>query len=76
MKFRTSRKLKNMILSINFAILHFRVRKYENHFFFFFYWKAIKIAGSAQKSSVGQVSGNTGIFFFRPKVSKILLERE
>ena len=32
---------------------------YENLFFFF--WKAIQIAGSAQKIRVGQVSGNTDI---------------
>ena len=36
-------------------------------FLFFFFWKAIKIAGSAQKNKqtknrVGRVSGNTGIF--------------
>ena len=44
--------------------------------FLFFFWKAIKIAGSAQKNNnnnnnkkkkkknrVGRVSGNTGIFF-------------
>ena len=30
--------------------------------FLFFFWKAIKIAGSAQKNNVGRVSGNTGIF--------------
>ena len=29
---------------------------------FLFFWKAIKIAGSAQKNRVGRVSGNTGIF--------------
>ena len=66
-----------MILSINLAILafvsvlsnflkHIRVGRYENLFIFF--WKAIKIAGSAQKR-VGRVRGNTGIiifFFFRP----------
>ena len=34
--------------------------------FLFFFWRAIKIAGSAQKNRVGQVSGNTDIFFFRP----------
>ena len=61
-----------MILSINSAILtflsflsnflkYFRVGRYENLFFFF--WKAIKIAGSAQKNRVGRVSGNTGFFF-------------
>ena len=72
MKFRISRKLKNMILSINFAILtfskflfnflkHFRVSSYENLFIFF--WKVIKIAGSEQKNMVGRASGNTGIFF-------------
>ena len=65
MTFRTPRKLKNMILSINFAILtfflnflskflkHFRVGRYENLFIFLF-WKAIKIAGSAQKKQVAQ----------------------
>ena len=79
MKFRTSRKLKNMILSINVAILtfffffffflsnflkHFRFGRYENLFIFFF-GKAIKIAGSAQnKNRVGRVSGNR--YFFRP----------
>ena len=42
---------------------HFRVGRYENLFIFFF-WKAIKIAVSAQKNGVGRVSGNTGIFFF------------
>ena len=30
---------------------------------FIFFWKAIKIAGSAQKNRVGRVSGNTGDFF-------------
>ena len=37
--------------------------------FYFFFWKAIKIAGSAQKNGVGRVSGNAGrpIYFFRPK---------
>ena len=67
-----------MILSINFAILNFlsflsnflkdfRVGRYENLFLFFsfFFWKALKIAGSAQKKKnrVGRVSGNTGISF-------------
>ena len=72
MKFRTTRKLKNMILSINFTILtfvsflsnflkHFRVGRYDNLFILF--WKAIKIAGSAQKNRVGRVRGNTGISF-------------
>ena len=72
MKFRTSGELKNVILSINFAILtfvfcfcflkHFRVGRYENLFIIFF-WKAIKIAGSAQKKtgSVGLVE--TRVFF-------------
>ena len=69
MKFRTSRELKNTILSINFAILtffnfflsnflkHFRVGRYENLFIFF--WKAIKIAGSgtAQKKKKQGRSG-------------------
>ena len=67
MKFRTSRKLKNMILSINFAILtffkflsnflkHFRAGRYKNLFIYFiFFWKAIKIAGSAQKKPTGSV---------------------
>ena len=67
MKFGTSRELKNIILSINLAILtffklflfnflkHFRVGRYENLFIFFF-WKAITIVGSAQKAgSVGLV---------------------
>ena len=69
MKFRTSRKLKNMIRSINSAILtffcclsnfliHFRASRYENLFISF--WKAIKIAGSAQKNRVSRVRGNTG----------------
>ena len=61
-----------MILSINLAILtflsfltnflkHFRVGRYENLFIFF--WKAIKIAGSAHKKNrVGRVSGNTDFF--------------
>ena len=73
MKFRTSKELKNMILSIYFAILtffkflfnflkHFRVDRYENLLIFFFLWKAIKIAGLAQNNWVGRVSGNTGIF--------------
>ena len=67
MEFRTSRELKNMILSINFAVLtcfkffvHFFLNIYENLFIFF--WKAIKIAGSAQKTgSVGLVE--TQVFF-------------
>ena len=61
-----------MILSIKLAILtflsflsnflkHFRVSRYENLFIFF--WKALKIVGSAQKIRVGRVNGNTGIFF-------------
>ena len=61
-----------MILSINFAILtflsflsnflkHFRVGRHENLFIFF--WKAIKIAGSAQKTgSVGLAE--TQVFLF------------
>ena len=64
-----------MILSINLAILtffkflsnflkHFRVGRYENLSFLFFFWKAIKIAGSAQNNRVGRVSGN--MYFFRP----------
>ena len=68
---RTSRKLKNIILSIIFCssyifkffvqfLKNVSVGKYENHIFF---WKAIKIAGSAQKTAFGQVSGNTGICF-------------
>ena len=77
MKFRTSRKLKNMILSINLAILtffffflsnfpiHFRVGRYENLFKFFF-WKAI---GSAQKTgSVGLAETQV---FFRPNQSSL-----
>ena len=28
--------------------------------FYFFFWKAIKIAGLAQKNRVGRVSGNAG----------------
>ena len=61
-----------MILSINLAILtflsflsnflkHFRVGGYENLFIFF--WKAIKIAWSAQKNRSGRVSGYMGTFF-------------
>ena len=71
MKLRTSRELKNIILSINLAILtffkffvnflkHFRVGSYENIFIFF--WKTIKIAGSAQKD------WKHGYFLLRPKV--------
>ena len=72
-KFRTYRKLKNMILSINFAILtvfkflsnflkHFRVGRYGNLFIIFFFWKAIKIAVSAQETgSVGLAE--TQVFF-------------
>ena len=75
MKFRVSRKLQNMILSINFAILtFFRVFFFCQIFwnisglvgmkiFLFFFWKAIEMTGSAQKKNrVGRVSGNTGIF--------------
>ena len=71
-KFRTSMELKNMILRINLAILtflsflsnflkYFRVGRYKN--IFIFIWKAIKIAGSAQKKtgSVGLVE--TRVFF-------------
>ena len=36
------------------------VGRYENLFIFF--WKAIKIAESAQKNRVSRVSGNTCIF--------------
>ena len=61
MKLRTSRKLKNMMLSINVAILtlfyliylfiyfYFFLSDFLKHFIYFFFWKAIKIAGSAQK---------------------------
>ena len=71
MKFRASRKLKNIILSIIFAILtflsclsnflkFFRVGRYENLFIFF--WMAIKIAGLAQKTgSIGLAE--TQVFF-------------
>ena len=72
-----------MNLSINFAILtlsflsnflkHFSVSKYENLLIFF--WKAIQIAGSAQKKSVG-LAETQGIFrfvFFRPKIQISLL---
>ena len=65
-----------MILSINLAVLtffsvlsnflkHFRVGKYENRFIFFF-WKAIKTAGSAHKKtgSVGLVETRFFFFFF------------
>ena len=59
MKFRTSRKLNNLILSIIVAILTFlmhlsnflkniRVGRYESLFILF--WKAIKIARLAQKT--------------------------
>ena len=48
-----------------------RVGRYENRFIFF--WKAIQIAGLAQKQKQnnrdGRVSGNTGIF--RPYNNKI-----
>ena len=69
---RTSRKLKNMILSINFAILtlfiyflsnfliHFRVDRYENLFIFFL--DDNKYCRVGTKNRVGRVSGNTGIF--------------
>ena len=60
-----------MILSINFAILtflgflsnflkHFIVGRYENLFIFF--WKAIKIAGSAQKRGSAGLA-ETHVFF-------------
>ena len=39
-----------------------RVGRHENLFILFL--MAIKNTGSAQKYRVGQVSGNTGIFFF------------
>ena len=64
MKYGTSRKLKNIILSIIFAILELLFLSCLSNFlknvgmkiFFFFFWKAIKIAGSAQKTgSVGLV---------------------
>ena len=66
MKFRASRELNNMILSINFAILTFLkfffpifwiiLGSVGMKIFLFFFWKAIKIAGSAQKiGSVGLV---------------------
>ena len=35
--------------------------------FLFYFEMAIKITGSAQNYRVGRVSGNTPIFFFRPK---------
>ena len=77
MKLRTSRALKNMILSIDFAILtfgkffvqfsvHFRVGRYENLFIYLFFWKAIKIAGSAQKNKTGSVELAETRVFFRP----------
>ena len=72
MKLRTSRKLKNIILSIKFAILtffkflnflkRFRVSRYD--FFFIFFWKAIKNAGSAQK--IGSVGLAETQVLFRP----------
>ena len=36
------------------------------YFFIFFFKMAVKIAESALKRRVGLVSGNTGIFSFRP----------
>ena len=76
MKFRTSKELKNMILSINLAILtflsllsnflkHFRVGRYENRFIFFLEGnKNCRVGTKKKKNMVGRVSGNTGIFFF------------
>ena len=71
MKFRTSRKLKNMILSIKLAILtffmflsifleHCRVGRYE--FLIHFFLECNKNSRIGTKiNRVGRVSGNTGI---------------
>ena len=44
--------------------------------FLFFFWNAIKIAGSVQKKKnrVGRVSGNIGLFFFFLGLRCICLE--
>ena len=77
MKFRTPRKLKDLILSIIFAILTFlsclsnflkniRVGRYENLFIFFFLEgnKNCRVGTKKKKKKnrVGRVSGNTDIF--------------
>ena len=46
MKFRIYRELKNMILSIHFAILWNILGSVGMKTFLFFFFKAIKIAGS------------------------------
>ena len=78
MNLRTSRKLKNVIISIICAILNFlsylssflkniRVSRHENLFIFF--WTAIKIAGSAQKTgSVRLAETHFFCVFFRPYI--------
>ena len=79
MRFRTSRELKNMILSINFAILtffkflsnflkHITVSRYEFFFFFFFFLEGNK--NSAQKIVLVRLL-ETQVFFFRPKLGQI-----
>ena len=80
MKFRSSRKLKNMILSFNFCnsdicfsfmsnfLQHFTVGRYDFFLFlftcFFFFWKAIKNSGSAQKT--GSFGLTEAQVFFMP----------
>ena len=72
MKFRISRKLKNIILSIIFAILTFLIclsncpkivwiGRYENISSFIL--EGYKICRVGRKNRVGRVSGNTGISF-------------
>ena len=77
MKFRTSRKLKNMMLSINVAILtlfyliylfiylfifiFFFLSDFLKHFIYFFSGRQYKLQGR-HKKRVGRVSGNTDIF--------------
>ena len=78
-KFRTSRMFKNRILSISFAILTFfffnllyqfvyKLKSVGMKIVFACFWKAMEIAGSAQKKKkkkkkkknrVDRVSGNT-----------------
>ena len=71
MKFRTSRELKNMILSVNFAILTFFkfwpifwniLGSVGMTFFFFLFLEGNKNCRVGIKNRVGRVSGNTGIF--------------
>ena len=73
MTFRTSRKLKNVILSINFANMTFlkvfcpifcNILGSVGMKIFLFFLEGNTNCGIGKKRGVGRVSGNTGICFF------------